>query len=104
MLLSAMSVLVVAQSSSEFPEGLMNNPVYTVASLRSVVFLYKGEQDVNVARRISVVPCNWITAPTKRGVGDESRICKDNLSSTSFFTETVGTALLVLSVREAFLE
>jgi len=29
MLLSAMSVLVVAQSSSEIPEGLMNNPVYT---------------------------------------------------------------------------
>ena len=27
-LLSAMSVLVVAQSSSEIPEGLMNNPVY----------------------------------------------------------------------------
>jgi hypothetical protein len=30
MLLSAVSVLVVAQSSSEFPEGLMNNPVYEV--------------------------------------------------------------------------
>jgi len=28
MLLSAVSVLVVAQSSSEFPEGLTNNPVY----------------------------------------------------------------------------
>ena len=28
MLLSAVSVLFVAQSSSEFPEGLMNNPVY----------------------------------------------------------------------------
>ena len=28
MLLSAVSVLVVAQSSSEVPEGLMNNPVY----------------------------------------------------------------------------
>jgi len=27
MLLSAVSVLVVAQSSSEFPDGLMNNPV-----------------------------------------------------------------------------
>ena len=27
--LSAVSVLVVAQSSSEIPEGLMNNPVYT---------------------------------------------------------------------------
>ena len=28
MFLSAMSVLVVAQSSTEIPEGLMNNPVY----------------------------------------------------------------------------
>jgi hypothetical protein len=28
MLLSAVSVLVVAQSSSEVPEGLMKNPVY----------------------------------------------------------------------------
>ena len=28
MLLSALSVLVVAQSSSEIPEGLVNNPVY----------------------------------------------------------------------------
>ena len=28
MLLSAVSVLVVAQSSSETPKGLMNNPVY----------------------------------------------------------------------------
>ena len=30
MLLSAVSVLVVAQSSSEIPEGLMNNPVCAV--------------------------------------------------------------------------
>jgi hypothetical protein len=29
MLLPAVSVLVVAQWSSEVPEGLMNNPVYT---------------------------------------------------------------------------
>ena len=29
MLLSAVSVLVVVQSSSEIPEGLTNNPVYT---------------------------------------------------------------------------
>ena len=28
MLLSAVSILDVAQSSSEIPEGLMNNPVY----------------------------------------------------------------------------
>ena len=31
MLLSAVSVLVVAQSSSEIPEGLMNNPVHISA-------------------------------------------------------------------------
>jgi hypothetical protein len=30
MLLSAVSVLVVAQSSSEIPEGLTNNPVFHV--------------------------------------------------------------------------
>ena len=37
MLLSAVSVLVVAQSSSEIPEGLMNNPVlsyYLISCLR----------------------------------------------------------------------
>ena len=32
MLLSAVFVLVVAQSSSEIPEGLMNNPVLVVPS------------------------------------------------------------------------
>ena len=31
-MLSAVSVLVVAQSSSEIPEGLINNPVYANAS------------------------------------------------------------------------
>jgi len=35
MLLSAVSVLVVAQSSSEVPEGLMNNPVYYGPSQKS---------------------------------------------------------------------
>ena len=33
MFLSAVSVLVVAQSSSEIPEGLMNNPVYVHISI-----------------------------------------------------------------------
>ena len=36
MLLSTVSVLVVAQSSSEIPEGLMNNPVF---ENKIVVFL-----------------------------------------------------------------
>ena len=37
MLLSAVSVLVVAQSSSEVPEGLMNNPVYIQGGARNVI-------------------------------------------------------------------
>ena len=40
MLLSAVSVLVVAQSSSEIPEGLMNNPVYLFIYL----FIYVRDQ------------------------------------------------------------
>ena len=32
MLLSAVSILVVAQSSSEIPEGLMNNPVHSTST------------------------------------------------------------------------
>jgi len=38
MLLSALSFLVVAQSSSEFPEGLMNNPVLLVIFFRCFVY------------------------------------------------------------------
>jgi hypothetical protein len=34
MLLSAVSVLVVAQSSSEIPEGLMNNPCKDMEEIR----------------------------------------------------------------------
>jgi len=33
MFLSAMSVLVVAQSSSEITEGLMNNPIFQIKAI-----------------------------------------------------------------------
>ena len=39
MLLSAVSVLVVAQSSSEIPEGLMNNPVFLVWLIINVIII-----------------------------------------------------------------
>ena len=39
MLLSAVSVLVVAQSSSEIPEGLMNNPVVTFLMLQHLIII-----------------------------------------------------------------
>ena len=37
MFLSAVSVLVVAQSSSKIPEGLMNNPVYMMGNKHETV-------------------------------------------------------------------
>jgi hypothetical protein len=44
MLLSAVSVLVVAQSSPEIPEGLMNNPVNMFTSnLKKEVAVYLSE-------------------------------------------------------------
>ena len=39
MLLSAVSILVVAQLSSEIPEGLMNNPVYIGTIHPSIICL-----------------------------------------------------------------
>ena len=48
MLLSAVSVLVVAQSSSEIPEGLMNNPVYCKPTKAyNVVILFVLNIDLN---------------------------------------------------------
>ena len=44
MLLSAVSVLVVAQSSSEIPEGLMNNPV----------FIFNSGGDVNTSYCLTI--------------------------------------------------
>ena len=40
MLLSAVSVLVVAQSSSEIQEGLMNNPVCVCVCVCVCVYIY----------------------------------------------------------------
>ena len=44
MLLSAVSVLVVAQSSSEIPEGLMNNPVLCAVTACTAVGIYQSLQ------------------------------------------------------------
>ena len=41
MLLSAVSVLVVAQSSSEIQEGLMNNPVLYINSCTKKHYLHE---------------------------------------------------------------
>ena len=51
MLISAVSVLVVAQSSSEFPEGLMNNPVYL--SITDIAYRILGQRVVSVPMKPS---------------------------------------------------
>ena len=56
MLLSAVSVLVVAQSSSEIPEGLMNNPVVS----ETWFMLKKWDRILcNRLRSPSILPNGW---------------------------------------------
>ena len=64
MLLSAVSVLVVAQSSSEVPEGLMNNPVYPQAVCDLLYLLYdymqhNGEWFNLKFTTMFTTPCQW---------------------------------------------
>ena len=57
MLLYAVSVLVVAQSSSEIPEGLMNNPVLRQhdITLQMHEDLFRSEFDKGPYRRFCVL-------------------------------------------------
>jgi len=56
MLLSAVSVLVVAQSSSKVPEGLMNNPVYlNLYMFRATMCPSSGETIVFLRRLVIVI-------------------------------------------------
>jgi len=58
MLLSAVSVLVVAQWSSEIPEGLMNNSVYIYrVSQEECARLREGVRYVKVYRYNPKHPC-----------------------------------------------
>ena len=56
MLLSAVSVLVVAQSIFEIPEGLMNNPVFILKRLCQKK--NKSHGDVSISSDIE-----WICSP-----------------------------------------
>ena len=55
MLLSAVSVLVVAQSSSEIPEGLMNNLVYLMKLFISVDVIRKARTHARVIRNTAFI-------------------------------------------------
>ena len=56
MLLSAVSVLVVAQSSSEVPEGLTNNPIYIY------IYIYRHRKQADMTKLI-VTFSNSANAP-----------------------------------------
>ena len=56
MLLSTVSVLVVAQSSSEIPEGLMNNPVYNKWPLVPC-YPWEGDSDASLVALYVVLRC-----------------------------------------------
>ena len=59
MLISAVSVLVVAQSSSEIPEGLMNSPVYNAQQNGVLAFRAGGTEAKRVKYKL------FITIATK---------------------------------------
>ena len=50
MLLSVVSVLVVAQSSSEIPEGLMNNPVFWGINKKKYCYFFKNQPGFSAKR------------------------------------------------------
>ena len=79
MLLSAVSVLVVAQSSSEIPEGLMNNPLYIT---RLVTFTYEREE-IRVLYSATEA-LNVFTASRAYGVAVLQMIETYSLSNTAY--------------------
>ena len=66
MLLPAVSVLVVAQSSSEIPEGLMNNPVYAATHHPRNTGLVKTNPNIEMQRKINGNDREGITVGCKK--------------------------------------
>ena len=54
MLLSAVSVLVVAQSISEIPEGVMNNPVFKKTKVLNMYVLCDSVTDTPSAMEMNM--------------------------------------------------
>jgi hypothetical protein len=78
MLLSAVSVLVVAQSISEIPDGLMNNPVY----------YHRVASEINPSPAVKSV--TWsinITVLFKKTLGSHPILIYSNMTFTSLPTQ-----------------
>ena len=72
MLLSAVSVLVVVQSSSEIPEGLMNNPVF---NLRKI-------SELEVRKQNQVISNRFVVLEILNGSDDINRSCENVQDNT----------------------
>ena len=69
MLLSAVSVLVVAQSSSEILEGLMNNPVFGMYKRNKLENVVSAEQFAWFLSLFSLIISKTERLMTKKKVG-----------------------------------
>ena len=84
MLLSAVSVLVVAQSSSENPEGLMNNnPVYMhphfFLQVRELEMLQHDTVYINMQLPLFIRVASLLTAITNSKYFPESALCQGTI-------------------------
>ena len=83
MLLSAASVLIVAQSSSEIPEGLINNPVYRA------LYLKTGAGFILMYCNITFCPCllplnsDLFLQPQKTGTTKLNSYCDKYLATST---------------------
>ena len=82
MLLSAVSVLVVAQSSSEIPEGLMNNPVCMYIGVlprdfRNFSLFTATCKTSPSARSFSAANMQWIQDSSRSNVGNLNNIRRE---------------------------
>ena len=91
MLLSAVSVLVVAQSSSEIPEGLMNNPVY---SERVSVALVIQHEKLSV--RLYDIISHYVTNGTIFG----KKVVEHKICVLIFTTNLCETFLILRRIRQ----
>jgi hypothetical protein len=91
MLLSAVSVLVVAQPSSEVPEGLMNYPLFRNIQ---APFLWKSKQDFFGGDRQSQISSSFSSA---------RNVCAFSISlELNLLLETFSRSLLGKAYQETF--
>ena len=105
MLLSAVSVLVVAQSSSEIPEGLMNNPVFYPQ--QNEVISSWGEWISNAKETLcnmESVTCLFIKSVTVMDIHFPIAFRKSRTPSTTSPRTYILSPLRIISIKWTIME